>query len=101
MLAEFAIVPIGSGESLSPVVTEMAKVVDDSGLDYQLTSMGTIVEGDWEEVLAVVKKCHDKVGEKFSRVYTKIAIDDRKGAKGRLTGKVESVKEKVGRDIRT
>lgn len=96
MLLEFSTFPIGTeGESLSPVVAEVIKIIDASGLPYQLTAMGTIVEGDWEEVMAVVKKCHDKIGEKFKRVYTKISIDDRRDAKNRLKGKVASVEAKA------
>lgn len=98
MLIEFSTFPIGGdGESLSPVVAEVIKLIDESGLSYQLTAMGTLVEGDWDEVMALVKKCHDKIGENFKRVYTKISIDDRKGAAGRLKGKVASVEEKAGK----
>lgn len=100
MLAEFAIFPIGSQESLSGAVAAIAEIVDASGLDYRLTSMGTIIEGDWDEVMDVVRKCHDEMRKSFNRVYTKVAIDDRAGAVGRITGKVESVERKTGKKFR-
>jgi uncharacterized protein (TIGR00106 family) len=100
MLATFTIIPIGKGESISPIIAKVVKAVDRSGLDYKLTAMGTIVEGGWCDVMAVIKKCHDLVRRTSPRVLTSITIDDRKGAKKRLEGKVESVKKKIGKEIR-
>jgi len=100
MIAEFSVIPIGAGESLSGLIAEVARVVDASGLDYQITAMGTIVEGNWDEVMALIKRCHDRVRERVSRVYTKITIDDRAGAKGRLKGKVASVEQKAGQTFK-
>ncbi len=101
MLATFTIIPMGKGESISPIIAKVVKAVDASGIDYKLTAMGTIVEGDWAEVMAVIKKCHDLVKRMTPRVITTITIDDRKGAKKRLEGKVESVRKKVRKEIRT
>ncbi|HOO56293.1 MAG TPA: MTH1187 family thiamine-binding protein [bacterium] len=101
MLAVFTIIPIGGDESVSPVVAKMIEAVDASGLDYKLTAMGTIIEGNWDDVMAVIKKCHNIVRRGSARVSTSITIDDRKGAKKRLSGKIESVRQKVKRDIKT
>ncbi|MEW5947070.1 MAG: MTH1187 family thiamine-binding protein [bacterium] len=101
MVAEFSIVPIGSGESLSGVVKDIVEIVDSSGLDYRLTAMGTIVEGEWDEIMSVIRKCHDKAGEAAGRVYTHVAVDDRRGAEGRIAGKVASVEKKAGKRFRT
>jgi uncharacterized protein (TIGR00106 family) len=100
MLANFSIIPLGGGESVSKYVAKVIDVVDKSGLRYQLTSMGTLVEGNWEEVMGIIKKCHNTTRKLVPRVYTVIAIDDRKGAKGRLTGKVKSVERILKRDIK-
>ena len=102
MVLQFATFPVGpdAGQSLSPVVAQSLEVIEASGLEYQLTSMGTIVEGEWDELMEIVKKCHQNIGEKFSRVYTVITIDDRKGAQGRLKGKIESVEEKAGKKFK-
>jgi uncharacterized protein (TIGR00106 family) len=100
MLANFSIIPLGGGESVSKYVAKVIDIVDKSGLRYQLTSMGTLVEGNWEEVMGIIKKCHNITGKLVPRVYTVITIDDRKGAKGRLTGKVKSVERILKREIK-
>ena len=101
MLAIFTVVPVSEGESVSLYVAKIVEQIDKSGLDYKLTSMGTIVEGSWDNVMAVIKKCHTLMRRHAGRVITTITIDDRKGAKKRITGKVESVLSKSKRDIRT
>lgn len=99
MIAEFSIVPIGKGESLSKYIAEIIDIVDKCGLPYKLTPMGTIIEGDWDEVMDIIKKCHFKIREYSNRVYTKITIDDRKGAKNRIKGKVEVIEKILGRKL--
>ena len=101
MLAIFTVIPVSEGDSISPVVTKIAEEIDKSGLDYKLTAMGTIIEGDWDKVLAVVKKCHGIALKNSKRVLTSMTIDDRKGARKRLSGKVESVLAKTKRQIKT
>ncbi|MFO7792172.1 MAG: MTH1187 family thiamine-binding protein [Candidatus Saliniplasma sp.] len=101
MIVEFAIVPLDKGESLSEHVSKVLDIVDNSGLDYKLTPMGTIVEGEWDEVMGLIKRCHEHIREVSKRVETRIVIDDREGAKGRITGKIESVKGKLGKDLNT
>lgn len=61
--------------------------------------MGTVLEGEWEEVMAVVRKCHEAVMNESERVITTITIDDRKGKTDRLTKKLESVEQKIGRKL--
>jgi len=100
MLAEFTIVPIGVGESLSKYVADLMEIIESSGLDYRLTPMSTIVEGEWDEVIALITKCHKKTREKCNRVITSITIDDRAGKKGRLKGKIESVERILGREVK-
>ncbi|MDD1770004.1 MAG: MTH1187 family thiamine-binding protein [Methanomassiliicoccales archaeon] len=95
MIAQFKVVPVGSGESLSKYVAECVKIVDRSGLKYELTSMSTIVEGELDEVLEVVKACHVRVREMSDRVVTNIEIDDRKGANDEMHRKVQSVERKL------
>jgi uncharacterized protein (TIGR00106 family) len=99
MLLEFSTFPIGSSESLSRSVSETIKIIEDSGLPHQTHAMGTVVEGDWDELLSLVRKCHMKLRENHNRVSTKISIDDRGGATGRLAGKVESIEKHLGREI--
>jgi len=95
MIAQFKLVPIGKGESLSSYVAECVSIVEKSGLRYQLTPMSTIVEGEYAEVMDVIKLCHDRMMELSDRVSISIEIDDRKGRSDAMTGKVRSVQEQL------
>jgi len=91
MIAEFSVFPVGKGESLSQYVVECVKIVQLSGLAYELTPMGTIVQGDHDQVMTVISNCHKKVASMADRVVTNIKIDDRKDERP-MRHKVESVK---------
>jgi len=101
MLAEFSVVPLGRGESVSEYVAECLKIVDASGLDYRINPMGTVVEGDYDEVMALVKKCHMRVMELSNRVVTTVKIDDRIGVKHMMSGKISSVEGKLGKKLKS
>lgn len=98
MLVEFSLVPIGTGVSISPYLANAIKVVDKSGLDYRVGPMGTVVEGDWDEIFGLIKKCHRLMMKDADRVITTISVDDRKDkpSRGRITAKVRSLEEKSG-----
>jgi uncharacterized protein (TIGR00106 family) len=100
MLVEFSVVPIGKGESVSQYVAECIKIVEDSGIAYKINPMGTVLEGDYDEVMAVIRKCHMRVMELCPRVITSVKIDDRKGARNALQRKITSVEEKVGKELK-
>jgi uncharacterized protein (TIGR00106 family) len=100
MLAEFSVVPIGKNVSLSRYVAKSLDIIDKSGLSYRINPMGTVVEGSWEEVMGLIKKCHDTLLEDSERLLTSIKIDDRKGMTNALDRKVKSVEEKVGRELK-
>jgi uncharacterized protein (TIGR00106 family) len=100
MIAEFSVVPVGGGEELAGPVAAMVDIIDRGGLPYQLTAMGTLVEGDWEAVLGLVRECHQRMRRDFPRVLTRISIDDRQGAERRLEGKVRDVERILGRSVR-
>lgn len=100
MLAEFSVTPIGAGESVSRYVAECLKLVVESGLDYRINPMGTGIEGDFDEVMALIARCHKAVRKSCRRVSTIIKIDDREGAKGAITKKVASVESRVGRRLK-
>ena len=103
MLAELEIVPIGTGSaSLSTLLAQVAKLIDASGLDYRLGPMGTVVEGEWDDIMALAKRCHQAMLQSAARVMTTIRLDDRtdKPAKGRILQKVQSLEAKVGKPLR-
>lgn len=100
MLAEFSIVPIGVGSSLGDKVAGILKIIDESGLPYKLNPMGTVVEGEWEEVMGLIRKCHEQIAGSEERVLTHITIDDRKGRVNRIEEKVASVERRMGKTLK-
>ncbi len=101
VLLEFSMTPLGKGEGVSPYVARSIDIVDRSGLKYRLTPMGTILEGEWDDVMRVVRECHERMLEDCDRITTSIRIDYRAGASGRLESKIRSVEEKLGRRLET
>src|SRR5262245_32161793 len=101
MLAEFSVIPLDHGISMKEFIAQILDLVDKSGLDYELTAMGTIVEGDAALVWHLLRDCHEAITQMSSRVETRIVIDDKKGATGRLVGKVRDVEEVLGRRLKT
>lgn len=99
VLLEMSIVPMGVGESVSQYVAQCVDLVDKSGLAYEVHSMGTIVEGELQDVLSLMQQCIEKMAEYSDRVSCSAKLDYRKNASGRLTAKVDSVEQKLGRSI--
>ncbi len=95
MIAEFSIVPIGVGESLSAHVARAFEVIESSGVAYERHAMGTNLEGDWDEVMAVIKACRDRLLETSNRVSLSIKIDDRVGVTDGLRRKVVSAEQRM------
>ena len=95
VIVEFSIFPLDKGVSLSPYVTRALKMIQDSGLPYELNPMGTCVEGEWSEVMALVDRCFQELEKDCNRINLSLKADYRKGSAGRLKSKVESVKEKL------
>jgi len=96
-IVEFTIVPLGTGDtSISAYVADCHKIIVASKLNYELTAMGTIVEGDLEEIMAIIMKMHEVPFEnKAKRVSTTIKIDDRRDKTATMEKKVESVMDKI------
>jgi uncharacterized protein (TIGR00106 family) len=93
MLVAFSISPTAADETggVSEAVAEAVRVVRDSGLPYELTSMFTTVEGEWDEVMDVVKRAVEVVAATSPRVGLVLKADIRPGHTGELTGKVQRV----------
>jgi uncharacterized protein (TIGR00106 family) len=91
-----SIVPLGlSTTSLSEQVALVLQPLKDSGLHYNLTAMGTIIEGDLEAVMKCVLKMHEVPFQKgMGRVYTTIKVDDRRDKPITIEGKIHSVESK-------
>jgi uncharacterized protein (TIGR00106 family) len=96
MIVDFSIAPIGHGESLSRSVAEAYRIIEASGVRHEFHAMGTNLEGEWDQVMAVVDACRLRLLETCGRVSISLRIDDRKGAPDRLGRKVASAKTKAG-----
>ncbi len=101
VLLEMTMSPTGKGESLSPYVSRVLKVIDESGITYRLTPMGTILEGEWDEVMNVVRSCFIELKQDCSRIGVHIKIDYREGSESRLKSKISSLEQKLGRKLKT
>ena len=97
-IAEVSVGPLGTKTpSVSQYVARAVKVLErEKGIRYEITAMGTIIEGDLDRILAVVKKMHEVTfGEGVSRVVTTVKIDDRRDKTQSMKGKVDSLKKKL------
>ncbi len=98
VLLQMAMFPTDKSESKSKEVAEVIKIIRESGLSYQLTSMSTIIEtSTLKEALALIEKCYSKLEELgCSRVYATLNFDIRMGYENRLKTKIESVEKSIG-----
>jgi uncharacterized protein (TIGR00106 family) len=96
VIAEFTLIPIGAGISLSGYVAACERVLAETGLTYELHANGTNLEGDWDEVMAAIKRCHETLhGMGVPRISTVVMIGTRSDREQRMTDKVSSVRAKL------
>jgi uncharacterized protein (TIGR00106 family) len=100
MLLELSVIPLGRGRSISAEIVDLVKIIDGSGLDYRLTAAGTIIEGHWEQLMDVARKCHAEMRQKTERVITFMKVDDYDDRTGRLTAAITSVEGKLGKPVK-
>jgi uncharacterized protein (TIGR00106 family) len=100
MLAEVSIIPIGIGSSIGDKLAEVLKIIDASGLPYKVNPMSTVIEGEWDEIMKLIKKCHEAVIKTGERAITTITIDDRKGKPNRIEEKVKSIEKRLGKTLK-
>ncbi len=99
VLMDFSIFPVGKGESLSPYVARVVRIVDESGLPYRLHAMGTTVEGELDQLLDLLRRCFAELRRDCNRIVCRVYFDDRKGRSGALDEKVLSVERQLGRHL--
>lgn len=95
-IAEFTIIPIGVGVSLSKYVAICEQILEESGISYELHANGTNLEGEWDEVMNAIKTCHERLHEMgVPRIATQIKIGTRTDREQKMKDKIESVKTKL------
>lgn len=101
LLAELSMWPMDKGESVGVYVARLLDIIDKSGLPYRLGPLGTCVEGEYDEVMAVIKQCHEALAHDCKRIACTIKMDFRAGHDRMLESKIDSVEQKLGRKLRT
>ena len=101
VLLEFSMSPLGKGESVGKYVSRSLEIIDQSGVEYRLNPMGTVLEGEWDEVMDVVSQCYKRMKKDCNRISCTIKIDYRKGKNGRLNGKISSVEKRLKKKLKT
>jgi uncharacterized protein (TIGR00106 family) len=97
MIAAFSISPIGAGESVSQAVAECVAIVRESGLPNETNAMFTNLEGEWDEIMAVIKACVDTMAQAAPRVSVVVKLDHRPAEPiGRIHRKVEAIEQRLG-----
>ena len=96
MLIAFSVTPLGVGEDVGEIVAEAVRVVRASGQPNHTDAMFTTVEGEWDEVMAVVKQATDAVADRAPRVSVVIKADVRPGVTDAMTAKVETIERYLG-----
>ncbi len=98
MLAAFSVTPLGAGDSVGELVAHAVRIVRESGLPNETNAMFTNIEGEWDEVMAVIHRCVEAVAARSPRVSVVIKVDYRPGVTDALHRKVEAVERELGRD---
>jgi len=99
VLAAFSVTPLGVGESVGELVADAVRIVRESGLPNETNAMFTNVEGEWDEVMGVIRRCVEAMSARAPRVSVVIKIDDFPAAGGdALHGKVETIERELGKE---
>lgn len=98
VIADICIVPLGVGTSLSPYVAACERVLAEAGLQPRLHAYGTNVEGEWEQVMTAMRRCHEVIHEMGApRITTSVRLGTRTDRTQKMADKVRSVEEKLAR----
>lgn len=100
MLAELSITLLGRGTDLGGDLGRILKIIDESGIRYRLTPSGTCLEGEWDEVMNLVKKCHREARSFCTYVLTMVRIEDKSGANDNLNENIASIERAVGHQLK-
>ena len=96
VIADFCIVPLGVGVSVSKYVAECEKILAAAGLEFKLHSYGTDIEGEWDEVFTAIKKCHERVHAMGSpRISSTLKFGTRTDRDQSMQDKLNSVQSKL------
>lgn len=96
VIVDFTVVPVGTGVSLSEYIAACERILADSGLTYVLHANGTNVEGEWDDVFAAIRRCHETVHAMgVPRIHTDIKLGTRTDKSQHMADKIASVERKL------
>jgi uncharacterized protein (TIGR00106 family) len=99
VIVDLCVVPIGVGLSVSKYIAECEKIIKKAGLKSLLHAYGTNIEGEWDDVFAAVKKCHERVHEMGApRISSTLRIGTRTDRDQTMDDKIKSVQLKISED---
>ncbi len=100
MLMELTVIPLARGRSLSSDLAEVIGLIDESKLPYKVTEFGTVIEGSWDELMSIAKKCHSVIRRKTDRVLILIRLDDYGDRTDLLSTTIAHIEEHLGRTVK-
>ena len=100
MLAEISISPLGTTVHLSRILAEIVGVIEQSHLPYVVTPSGTCIEGSWDEVMPLIRRCHELARTHSPHVITMIQLEDEAGASDKLTSNLTGIEDRLGHPIK-
>ena len=96
VIVDLCVIPLGVGVSVSKYVAECERIIQQAGLSLQLHAYGTNIEGEWDDVFAAVKRCHERIHEMGApRITTTIKLGTRTDREQSMQDKIASVEEKL------
>lgn len=101
VLLEFSMSPLDKGISLSPYVARILKVIDQSGVMYRLNPMGTVLEGEYDQLMEVLRMCFLELQKDCKRISVSIKMDYRLGKERRIDSKIDKIKLLLGKELKT
>ncbi|HET7584584.1 MAG TPA: MTH1187 family thiamine-binding protein [Gemmatimonadaceae bacterium] len=99
MLFSLSMFPIGDGSSVCRPVADVIEEIDRAGLRYEVTGMDTVIEGEWNDVVPVIRRAEERLRARHDRVFMLLTMDDHVGVQNRLRGAVEDVERELGRRV--
>jgi len=101
MLFELTLITTGGDGHLADELAEALAIIHDSHLPYQLTPSATCIEGSWDEVMPVIRQCHERLRTTSPHVFTSIRIEEHEGVEEYLRRNLSSVSDRADRPIAT
>jgi uncharacterized protein (TIGR00106 family) len=99
-LMEFSLMPLDKGISLSKYVARALTIIEESGMAYRLNAMGTVVEGEWDDLVGLLTRCFRDLEKDSDRISLQVKFDHRKGVSGAINAKIRSVQARAGRQFK-